>query len=353
MAESYPQYVGGLSSKQVTIGDTYGNMPAASLTGYYFAGWSGKNIIESCSKFQITDSIATYNSLTNEVTFASASSYSLGNGYSYVIWQAFSNGTFIGNVGAGKSNVGEFVGKETIRKSGENNFCLRLKANANLMDSGIDFDISNLPDGDYSVYCTIKQKATSSLEGRKDSFVVGDIMIERSSFYTGYEQPYRLTSETKKTLLGNETFYAIWKNNLFTKKNIVKYVNNCNYNETTKTLTFANASSYEYSPNSYGGFSVCQTVNTDRQETEQTINLEYPFDIGQIYFYEIKKESQYNYFEIRANADQNDSYLFFCPPSFENIRYVIRFKVSSVVQSIIDTSRYENFTIQDFEIFEA
>ncbi len=44
-AASYPQRGGGVSSKIVKLGDTYGDLPVPTRTGYSFVGWRGRNLI--------------------------------------------------------------------------------------------------------------------------------------------------------------------------------------------------------------------------------------------------------------------------------------------------------------------
>ncbi len=44
MAASYPQRGGGVSSKIVKLGDTYGDLPVPTRTGYSFVGWRGRNL---------------------------------------------------------------------------------------------------------------------------------------------------------------------------------------------------------------------------------------------------------------------------------------------------------------------
>ena len=47
MAASYPQRGGGVSSKIVKLGDTYGDLPVPTHTGYVFLGWRGRNLFSA------------------------------------------------------------------------------------------------------------------------------------------------------------------------------------------------------------------------------------------------------------------------------------------------------------------
>lgn len=47
MVESYPQWGGGVSSKQVKLGDPYGDLPIPSKPGYSFNGWYEEALVTS------------------------------------------------------------------------------------------------------------------------------------------------------------------------------------------------------------------------------------------------------------------------------------------------------------------
>lgn len=212
MAASYPQR-GGVSSKIVKLGDTYGDLPAPTRTGYSFVGWSGKNLIGQCSKSQVSSTLAaTYNSNTNEIIFANASSYATPNGYGNIEIWIYSNDTYLECLDE-KSDVGGLL-KGSFTKSGTTNNKLRIKANGNAADSELFFDMSSFPDGEYSISFVIKERTENSQTDTNvypyENYVVGDIQLERSSSPTTYEPPRTVTSDSQKTSPQDETLYAIW-----------------------------------------------------------------------------------------------------------------------------------------------
>ena len=215
---------GGVSSKIVKLGDTYGDLPVPTRVGYTFKGWHGKNIIDICTRSQAASINAIYDEEANEITFDNASSVS-GNGYCRVDIQLYSNSSFDTELSRGSSGVCS----GTFTKSGTTHNAVKLKANGNNADCAFLFDLSNFPDGEYTVYLNIKSKtASTTYEGRFEKIVIENVQIERSGSFTGYEKPMLITNSTRNTTVGNHTLTAQWTPNnytvtLYENKNILKW----------------------------------------------------------------------------------------------------------------------------------
>ena len=197
---------------KMQLGEYYGVLPTPTRAGYTFKGWNGKNIIDICTRSQAASINAIYDEEANEITFDNASSVS-GNGYCRVDIQLYSNSSFDTELSRGSSGVCS----GTFTKSGTTHNAVKLKANGNNADCAFLFDLSNFPDGEYTVYLNIKSKtASTTYEGRFEKIVIENVQIERSGSFTGYEKPMLITNSTRNTTVGNHTLTAQWTPNNYT-----------------------------------------------------------------------------------------------------------------------------------------
>lgn len=197
-------------TKNVTPGNTYGELPTPTREGYTFKGWNGKNIfsdsdIVSSSKWTPNQNV----SVTKENGFVQVL-YNQNNSTPGYIYR-FDNGDI-------KLNK-PYTASISAKGIGTNK--LRLGVYGNIVASWND--LSNSKFNRFDTTFTITSKSQnyilfyenlneSSTEHIGTGFQIKDFMIEEGEEATEYE-PYYVTKDTKVVQSSNHTLKAIWEVN--------------------------------------------------------------------------------------------------------------------------------------------
>ena len=191
-----------VASKQVTLGQTYGELPTPTKTGYTFMGWHGKNILnveEWLNSFNQGSNCSvtkTNNSLSLTATGDDCYSASWGYDTAYRIYVKPSTNYTL----SWKSNNTSVSGNVLVFK---NNI-----ANAENISYINQYYRSYLSfsTGSDTEYITIRFGVSYS----GDSVTYSDIQLEEGSSATAYE-PYIITSNTEVIQNDDHTLKAIWE----------------------------------------------------------------------------------------------------------------------------------------------
>ncbi len=182
------------ASKNVYYGDTYGDLPSASKSGYTFAGWS-RNFFDY-NNIGYKDSTCTQNG--SEFTFKPTSSSQT----TYALYVNSYLGSEYVTYLYGVRTTGQFSFKFTKTSSFDS---IYIKYNGNVEDSCLKYSLSTLTDG--KTYVLSGNVTTMQL----NNIVVKDIMIEQNSenVATDYTNDI-ISSSTVNNNLYNHTLFARW-----------------------------------------------------------------------------------------------------------------------------------------------
>lgn len=191
-------------SKTVTYGENYGTLPAPTKTGYTFAGWNGKNLLD------IEGWLNSFSAVNN-------GTMTKGNGSITVT--ASANDAYTHSYG---------IGKYSIPVESNKSYTLSWKADENKRKRVYVF-VNGRVSENYMFYADsfVADKITFTtpqdaeyiafrvgVANEGDSITYSDIQFEEGTTSTQYE-PYIVTSTTPVTQAQNHTLKAIWTPNTY------------------------------------------------------------------------------------------------------------------------------------------
>ena len=229
MAASYPQRGGGVSSKIVKLGDTYGDLPVPTRTGYSFVGWRGRNLINIYKGYPYNSNVSYTINEDNSVDITNMAHTSDGtNRYDCAIipledltngkyWLAVEGLTYIGECREPVIDVSMVV-QDTNKVSG-------IYLNYSKESSGY-FDVTNADKATSGSFWLEIYISSSHIGNNFPSFEKGELhfknitlsKVSSENEVVRYE-PYYIESGTVFGTPGDRTLVAKWSansNNLFT-----------------------------------------------------------------------------------------------------------------------------------------
>ena len=222
--ESYTQTLdpnGGsvsTTTKNVTYGSTYGDLPTPTRTGYTFNGWNAKNKFNSASTSQTLYNLTNTNGTYKQVE---------ADTRTFLQWklQKFSGETYLGQFASTRQDSGR-VALQFTKDDTFNN--LRFGLNGETRDTLIMYDVSDLENGKtYTISANI-------LNSKQGSISWNNIQIEEGTTETTYE-PYYISSSTKVTTARNHILTASWTANTYS---VTFNPNGGSVSTTTKNVTY-------------------------------------------------------------------------------------------------------------------
>ena len=186
------------TTKNVTYGSTYGDLPTPTRTGYTFNGWNAKNKFNSASTSQTLYNLTNTNGTYKQVE---------ADTRTFLQWklQKFSGETYLGQFASTRQDSGR-VALQFTKDDTFNN--LRFGLNGETRDTLIMYDVSDLENGKtYTISANI-------LNSKQGSISWNNIQIEEGTTETTYE-PYYISSSTKVTTARNHILTASWTANTY------------------------------------------------------------------------------------------------------------------------------------------
>ena len=214
---------GGVSSKQVTLGDAYGDLPTPTRTGYTFAGWR-KNL------FEVPYDIAEYKNLkyneqTKEFTFGKASEMTSGCYFSSLRILGL-NSRYIENSSvlfetdySSSDPINKIQVSKTFTRSASDDVpYLAIYPNPWVaVDNSLDrfffleIDMSRYPYGTYTVKFDWVGMTLIGTD-KADTYTIKNIQLEYNGD-TNATESAEITSTSKNTTQGEHSLVAMWKSN--------------------------------------------------------------------------------------------------------------------------------------------
>ena len=189
----------GVSSKDVEVGQPYGELPVPTREGYTFKGWNGKN------KFNISNtSKSNVTVIGNQANF-DASAIENNQASSLNIQLYYSDGSGLTTVWPNNhTNVGFAYATFTLTKEASN---MHVHLNTNRQDGRLIISCKDIIEINkiYTISYNI-----DSVDFAHAKATVSNIQLEEGNTATTYE-PYFVTSDTIVTRTGNHTLTAIWE----------------------------------------------------------------------------------------------------------------------------------------------
>ena len=206
------------TTKNVTYGSTYGDLPTPTRTGYTFNGWNAKNKFNSASTSQTLYNLTNTNGTYKQVE---------ADTRTFLQWklQKFSGETYLGQFASTRQDSGR-VALQFTKDDTFNN--LRFGLNGETRDTLIMYDVSDLENGKtYTISANI-------LNSKQGSISWNNIQIEEGTTETTYE-PYYISSSTKVTTARNHILTASWTANTYS---VTFNPNGGSVSTTTKNVTY-------------------------------------------------------------------------------------------------------------------
>ena len=209
---------GNTSTKSVTLGSSYGDLPTPTRTGYTFLGWNGKNMFNkndsSASEIRNEDPISSWG---NKVVFDTE--WIINNleaGKTYKISYDAECISIPDYDSEFSDNLGFYVYSYKLAKGqgGLNHYYLR-EGQTTHQTSNIYIPSAVLdPDNEYAiiVYTNRYLKGSSQVLG---NIKFTNIQLEEGTTETTYE-PYYISNSTNVTIPSNHTITAKWIPNTYT-----------------------------------------------------------------------------------------------------------------------------------------
>ena len=198
------------ASKEVTYNGTYGTLPTPTRTGYSFAGWSSKNLLNTYDKSATTLNGVTLSASNNTIhvtgTNTKTSDYSIGSFDTAQLPKLVVGQTY--TVSLSKTLSGVYVQLNYITNSGGEKALFRITS------ASTTFTVPN----DYNYTWTYYVGITGA-SGTTDVNEEFTVQLEKGSIATEYE-PYRsITASTAVTTAEDHTIYANWTANNYSITN--------------------------------------------------------------------------------------------------------------------------------------
>lgn len=272
------------TTKQVTVGDTYGKLPIPEREGYEFKGWNGKNMFDISKVVQAKQKISTDKT---KITFDGSELEN--NNMSYLVFQLYGTGGYLNR----NAWYGGTVGKTAFTYTRTNDVTgIYIKANTSRRDPAFWLlDFNNLENGNsYTFSFEMLEHDTSG-----SKIVIDKFQIEEGETATEYE-PYYIDSTTKVVQNKNHTLKAIWEKKESTflvgrtfNGKIKQLAGDTNGAYNTENTTITNIKRYNKTP---------KKSVLNNAEIVSTSDSKYPiyawFDNGTIYYYTEAKNPYLN-----------------------------------------------------------
>ena len=190
-----------VASKQVAVGNTYGDLPTPTREGYTFKGWHGKNLFDENNPNIV---LLDYGASVNDNKIYFDASKTLNNkGNAIQVQKRTNSYGFVGNIFTTYN-----AEKVSLKITKDNSFDnIYIKLNTSLRDSGIY--VNNIFENgkNYTISFSIDNIIPDEAKA-----IISDIQIEEGSTATAYE-PYYITPTTEVVQPYNHTLTAIWEAN--------------------------------------------------------------------------------------------------------------------------------------------
>ena len=206
---------GNTSTKSVTFDSTYGTLPTVSRSGYTFAGWNGKNLINLYDLYSSNENLTVTGTNSINRTMTNPPSYSYARkditdlltvGKTYVLSYTTSDTTY------GGINLDEYDG--TTRTLASRNSITVLEGR--------------------TYYLKIYANCTNSAYTGTVNIDYSNVQLEEGTVSTEFE-PYYISDSTTVTTANDHNIYAHWSPNPLTFNN--KTVTSTYHPTTDQTIT--------------------------------------------------------------------------------------------------------------------
>ncbi len=186
-------------SKNVSYGETYGNLPVPTRDGYTFKGWNGKNKLNLSQYSYESDYYYVDKDIVKIIKTDTLSLINIGKTPSLIIGNEYTISASIEGSFDGRCYA--FFFNDLYFDSCKNGRCIN-----NYIVTSLEGDKTRLYILQNHSYASI------NIYPITDEVIFSNIQIEEGSVATEYE-PYYVTSDVKVTQVKNHTLTAIWEEN--------------------------------------------------------------------------------------------------------------------------------------------